>query len=362
MVFNGVTNQFYTTKLPFRDDCLSHETYPAAVELPLGHDRHRSAPCSRRRGRPSAARSPWRWSATWLSRSIARAAAGAPRSSAREPGSTRPTPFALIAGSRRVPKSVHVIDEDSPLGPRTLADLGVPPYDIVRIDGTTGTGFFLLAADRSGSAPAVEPPFPTPLRSAAEPQPIGRSVCDVRHPAERRRPSVPLVARSGDLATTVIQNSRVRRCCCQHPLPSELYGHLSMHTAQASDNAPFGTRSPPLDLGDNLSVTATVPATELTSVAQAAPARAIATPPTVLLCLLRRLADGSRPPTPEGSRPAFAWSDLAIGSTPIHPIAGQHSLPPSSFTRSPIGVPRGRPTLTGGLRAYHVASQKPRVG
>src|SRR5580693_8606567 len=31
LVFNGVTNQFYTTKLPFRDDCLSHETYPAAV-------------------------------------------------------------------------------------------------------------------------------------------------------------------------------------------------------------------------------------------------------------------------------------------------------------------------------------------
>ena len=33
MVFNGVTNQFYTTKLPFRDDCLSHETYPEPVEL-----------------------------------------------------------------------------------------------------------------------------------------------------------------------------------------------------------------------------------------------------------------------------------------------------------------------------------------
>src|SRR5205823_3512911 len=37
MVFNGVTNQFYTTRLPFRDDCLSHETYPRAVELPLGN-------------------------------------------------------------------------------------------------------------------------------------------------------------------------------------------------------------------------------------------------------------------------------------------------------------------------------------
>ena len=37
LVFNGVANQFYTTRLPFRDDCLSHETYPEPVALPLGH-------------------------------------------------------------------------------------------------------------------------------------------------------------------------------------------------------------------------------------------------------------------------------------------------------------------------------------
>ncbi|HEV3120648.1 MAG TPA: ThiF family adenylyltransferase, partial [Isosphaeraceae bacterium] len=37
LVFNGVTNQFYTTQLPFRDDCLSHETYPPAQPLNLGH-------------------------------------------------------------------------------------------------------------------------------------------------------------------------------------------------------------------------------------------------------------------------------------------------------------------------------------
>ena len=38
MVFNGVTNQFYSTRLPFRDDCLSHETYPEPIELALGND------------------------------------------------------------------------------------------------------------------------------------------------------------------------------------------------------------------------------------------------------------------------------------------------------------------------------------
>ena len=117
-------------------------------------------------------------------------------------------------------------------------------------------------------------------------------------------------------------------------------------------------RGCPIGLGVNLSVIATGPATELTSVVQAAPAEVVATSPTVLLCLLRRLADGSRPPTPEGSGPAFAWSNLAIGSTPIRPITGRHSLPPSSFTRSPIDSPCGSSSLAGGLRAYHVASRE----
>ena len=47
LVFNGVTNQFYTTRLPFRDDCLSHETYPDADRVaarPSGHGRASSSP------------------------------------------------------------------------------------------------------------------------------------------------------------------------------------------------------------------------------------------------------------------------------------------------------------------------------
>src|SRR5262249_43804694 len=62
----------------------------------------------------------------------------------------------------------------------------------------------------------------------------------------------------------------------------------------------------PLGLGVNLSGTAAEPATEMSSVAAGAPARVLATPPTDLHPSLRRLADGSRPPTPEGSQPACA--------------------------------------------------------
>jgi hypothetical protein len=92
-------------------------------------------------------------------------------------------------------------------------------------------------------------------------------------------------------------------------------------------------------------------------VAAVAPARALTAPPTYLHYCLRRLADGSRPPIPRGSLLACARGDVA---TPIRPITGRPSLAPRSFTRSPIGGPYGPPTPRGGLRAYHVASPKPR--
>ena len=93
---------------------------------------------------------------------------------------------------------------------------------------------------------------------------------------------------------------------------------LSTHAAQASDNVDneLTRRGGPIGLGAHLSVTAAGPATEMISVVQAAPATVVATAPTVLLCLLRRLADGSRPPTPQGSLPTCAGGDVALGLNP----------------------------------------------
>jgi hypothetical protein len=57
---------------------------------------------------------------------------------------------------------------------------------------------------------------------------------------------------------------------------------------------------------------------------------------------------------------------LPTGATPIRAITARHSLPPSSSTRCPVGLPCGwrspPPWCTGrgGQRAYHVASLKPR--
>jgi hypothetical protein len=145
-------------------------------------------------------------------------------------------------------------------------------------------------------------------------------------------------------------------CWTQQPfLDAQPYRLVSSHTAQASDNASARIRGCPTGSGANLDVTAAEPATEMTSVAAVAPAKVVSTSPTFLHHSLRRLADGSRPPTPQGSQSAFAGGD----ATPIRPITGRPSLAPSSLTRSPVGSPCGSLSLAGGLRAYHVPLTQP---
>ena len=108
-----------------------------------------------------------------------------------------------------------------------------------------------------------------------------------------------------------------------------------------------------IGLDDNLHDTAAEPATEMTSVAAVAPAKVLTTSPTVLHHGLRRLADGSRAPTPEGSQPGFPWGD---GATPIQPVTGWRSRPPSSSTRWPVRLSYDFPCdpAIAGQRAYHV--------
>ena len=49
------------------------------------------------------------------------------------------------------PEIVGSIEEGTPLADRPLAGLGIPAYDIVRVDGPAGTGFFLLGGDRAAA-------------------------------------------------------------------------------------------------------------------------------------------------------------------------------------------------------------------
>ena len=147
LVFNGVTNQFYTTRLPVRPGCLSHETYPAPTPLPLGHAstvadlfeaaRPRlSGPLTLALDRDLVAmfqcpRCGWELEVM------------RPRSRVSQAEAACPT---CRAPAR--PEMLSDIDEGSPLASRTMAEVGVPPYDIVRVDGEAESAFFLLEADR----------------------------------------------------------------------------------------------------------------------------------------------------------------------------------------------------------------------
>jgi adenylyltransferase/sulfurtransferase len=147
LVFNGVTNQFYSTRLPHRDDCLSHETYPEPLSLSLSRTacvselfaaagRTLSGPLTLGLDRDlvtaiDCPRCGWRTDVFRPRTRVKQTEAVCPN--CREPGR---------------PEIVHVVDEGSDLARRTLAEVGIPPYDIVRIDGADGTGFFLLAGDR----------------------------------------------------------------------------------------------------------------------------------------------------------------------------------------------------------------------
>ncbi len=152
LVFNGVTNQFYSTKLPFREDCLSHETYPEPEAAPLGNaatvaDLFAFAEAGKTLGGPltlalerdlvttiHCPRCDGRVDVFRPRTKVAMAEAICP--TCREPGH---------------PEILNAIEEGSPLASCSLAKLGIPPYDIVRVDGPEASGFFLLAADRAAS-------------------------------------------------------------------------------------------------------------------------------------------------------------------------------------------------------------------
>jgi adenylyltransferase/sulfurtransferase len=149
LVFNGVTNQFYSTRLPFREDCLSHETYPDPIEVPLGRNNSVSelfaAAASHVGDGPSLALDRDLVVAIECPKCAWRAEILRPRTRVQLAEATCP-----ICRGQGHPEIVNTIDASSPLAALPLAKVGIPPYDIVRIDGESNSAFFLLAADRTG--------------------------------------------------------------------------------------------------------------------------------------------------------------------------------------------------------------------
>ncbi|WP_435007653.1 HesA/MoeB/ThiF family protein [Tundrisphaera lichenicola] len=150
MVFNGVTNQFYTTQLPRRDDCLSHETYPEPTSLKLGH-KATVAELFAEAGKTlggslSLALERDLVTSIHCPRCETRVEILRPRTKVGMSEALCPT-----CSEPGRPEIVSEVLEDSPLARLPLAKVGIPPYDIVRVDGPEESGFFLLDGDRTSS-------------------------------------------------------------------------------------------------------------------------------------------------------------------------------------------------------------------
>jgi hypothetical protein len=54
------------------------------------------------------------------------------------------------------PNITHVVEADSELADSRLCDLGIPTYDMVRIESASQEGVFLLTGDRCSVIPSLE--------------------------------------------------------------------------------------------------------------------------------------------------------------------------------------------------------------
>jgi adenylyltransferase/sulfurtransferase len=150
LVWNGVANNFYKTAYQRRENCLSHDTYPEPIELPLSSaestpDDLFVAAATHFGGKRELTLS--------LDRDLVVSLDCAC-------GHSRPVmkPQQLVgAADAKCPKCdhdarprlEHSINAGSMLAKERLSALGVPPYDIVRVADDQCENVFLLAADQT---------------------------------------------------------------------------------------------------------------------------------------------------------------------------------------------------------------------
>lgn len=148
LVFNGEANRFYKTALPRREDCLSHETYGEAIELPL------SVEAATAKDLLAAAK-------TYLGGGELRLLLDRDLVVELQCACGHAWPVMRVrervhaasarcerCGAEARPRFVHGVEAASPLAEKRLIELGVPPYDIVRVAAGEECKVFLLAGDR----------------------------------------------------------------------------------------------------------------------------------------------------------------------------------------------------------------------
>jgi adenylyltransferase/sulfurtransferase len=150
-VYNGVTNQFYKTAFQRREDCLSHETYPDAIELPLSAGSHTAHDLFKQVAKHTT-------NENSMTLSLDRDIVATINCDQCDTSQRVMKPIQLVGmekarcpecGQTAKPDLEHSIAQESDLSSELLSSLGVPPYDIVRVETANGEGAFLLGQDRA---------------------------------------------------------------------------------------------------------------------------------------------------------------------------------------------------------------------
>ena len=149
LVFNGVANRFYKTEYPLREDCLSHETYEEPLELDLAAGTTTvqqlfDAVFEQTKQQPTRLV----LDRDFLTQLVCRTCDIQLR--VNKPCCTVDAKDGMCA-SCNMPmqtETVSSIEPDSELVAKKLSELGIPSYDIVKVDADDATSFVLLAGDR----------------------------------------------------------------------------------------------------------------------------------------------------------------------------------------------------------------------
>ena len=150
LVFNGQANEFYKTRYPRKEDCLSHETYPQPIEVPLSARQHTAADLFAVAGEHFPGSSDWTLT---LQRDLVVSVSCSQCETHRmilQPRVSVGMSAAQCPDCKQAvrPRIEHTIPHNSELVGEKLIDLAVPPYDIVRVTCAEQEAFFLLAGDR----------------------------------------------------------------------------------------------------------------------------------------------------------------------------------------------------------------------
>ena len=150
LVYNGVSNKFYDTRFQKRSDCLSHETYSIPVELPLAVEENSADDLFEALQSQHSVADGMRLSLDRdLVVSLDCASCDVDRPVLR--------PLQLVGmdqahcpecGQLAKPRLVHAIGPETSLSQKKLAELGVPPYDMIRVETEQEDIVCLLTGDR----------------------------------------------------------------------------------------------------------------------------------------------------------------------------------------------------------------------